>query len=179
MSGIESDQNRNPLSIRVFPATNLPTSVAFRYNGCEAAASASNNIISLVSDEIMNLTEPQKERLWWHQRLGHISFKRVEALFRSGVLSHTEATRRLHATACKIEHPPKCAACQFGKQSCRRAKGNKSVPIRAWSGVLRQENLLPGQCISVDHFVCSTNGRLFTSRGKTSALERLYCGCIC
>ena len=42
--------------------------------------------------------------------------------------------------------------------------------------MLRKENLLLGQCISVDHFVCSTNGRLFTSRGKTSALERLYCG---
>ena len=124
----------------------------------------------------MNLTDPEKELLRWHQRLGHISFKRVQALFRSGVLSHSEATRRLHTAACKIKHPPKCAACQFGKQSCRPAPGKKSVVVRDRSGVLKQDNLLPGQCISVDHFVCSTNGRLFTSRGKTSALENLYCG---
>ena len=52
----------------------------------------------------------------------------------------------------------------------------RSIVVRDCSGVLRQDNLLPGQCISVDHFVCSTKGRLFTSRGKTSALERLYCG---
>ena len=124
----------------------------------------------------MNLTDPEKELLRWHQRLGHISFKRVQSLFRSGVLSHTDATRRLHTAACKIQNPPKCAACQFGKQSCRPAKGNKTIAVRDRSGVLRQENLLPGQCISVDHFVCNTKGRLFTSRGKTSALERLYCG---
>ena len=130
----------------------------------------------MVSNENMNLTDPEKELLRWHQRLGHISFKRVQALFRSGVLSHSEATRRLHTAACKIKHPPKCAACQFGKQSCRPAPGKKSVVVRDRSGVLKQENLLPGQCISVDHFVCSTNGRLFTSRGKTSALENLYCG---
>ena len=124
----------------------------------------------------MNLTEPEKKLLRWHQRLGHISFKRVQALFRSGVLSHTEATRRLHTAASKIKNPPKCAACQFGKQVCRPTNGNKSVAVRERSGVLRQDNLLPGQCFSVDHFVCSTKGRLFTSRGKTSALEQLYCG---
>ena len=176
LSGLNSDRTRNPVTVRVLPTTNLPTSIAYRYNGCEAASNALNSIISVVSDENMNLSDPEKELLRWHQRLGHISFKRVQALFRSGVLSHTEATRRLHTAACKIKHPPKCAACQFGKQTCRPAKGTKTTAVRDRSGVLRQDNLLPGQCISVDHFICSTKGRLFTSRGKTSALERLYCG---
>ena len=152
LSGIKSDKSKNPVSVRVHSHTNLPTSVAYRYNGCEAAASALNNVISVVSNDNINLTDAEKELLRWHQRLGHISFKRVQSLFRSGVLSHTEATRRLHTAACKIQNPPKCAACQFGKQSCRPAKGNKSVAIRDRSGVLRQDNLLPGQCISVDHF---------------------------
>ena len=176
LSGATCDRRRNSLTVRIHPSTNLPTSVAYRYNGCETVASALNNVISVVSSENMNLTDPEKELLRWHQRLGHISFKRVQALFRSGVLSHTEATRRLHTAASKIIHPPKCAACQFGKQACRPAKGNKSVAVRDRSGVLRQNNLLPGQCVSVDHFICSTKGRLFNSFGKTSALERLYCG---
>ena len=176
LSGIPSDPSRNSVSVRVHPRTNLPTSVAYRYNGCDTAVNCLNNILTVVSNENLNLSEPEKELLRWHQRLGHISFKRIQALFRSGVLSNSESTRRLHTAASKIIHPPKCAACQFGKQACRPAKGKRTTAVQDRAGVLRQENLLPGQCVSVDHFVCSTKGRLFTSRGKTSALERMYCG---
>ena len=176
LSGSKSENGRNPITVRVHPLTNLPTSIAYRYNGCKTAAKSLNNVLSVVSSSNVNLTDAEKELLRWHQRLGHISFKRVQALFRSGVLSHTEATRRLHTAASKITHPPKCAACQFGKQTCRPTPGRKTTVVHDRSGILRHDNLLPGQCISVDHFVCSTKGRLFTSRGKTSALERLYCG---
>jgi hypothetical protein len=45
-------------------------------------------------------------------------------------------------------------------------------------GVLKNNHLLPGQCVSVDHFICSNKGRLFKSRDKT-ALPEMYCGgCI-
>ena len=118
LSGIDSDQSKNPVKVQVHLGTNLPTSVSYRYNGCETAASALNNVISVVSNENLNLTDPEKEFLRWHQRLGHISFKRVQAIFRFGVLGHSEVTRRLHTVACKITNPTKCAACQFGKQTC-------------------------------------------------------------
>ena len=176
LSGVKNDKCRNPVTVRIHPSTNLPTSVAYRYNGCVSAAKALHNIVSVVNSANTNLTEAEKELLRWHQRLGHISFKRVQSLFRSGVLSHSEATRRLHTAASKLPHPPKCAACQYGKQTCRPAKGKVTSVVRDRQGVLRQDNLLPGQCISVDHFVCSTRGRLYASRGKTSALEKLYCG---
>ncbi len=43
---------------------------------------------------------------------------------------------------------------------------------------MKQDNLFAGQKIAVNHFVCSTRGRLFTSKGKTSENE-MYCGgCI-
>ena len=97
---------------------------------------------------------------------------------RSGVLSHSERTRRLHTSACKIQQPPLCAGCQFGKQTCRATPGRTSSIIKDRSGVLRQDNLFPGQEVSVDHFICSTKGRLFTSRGKSKD-EKLFCGgCI-
>ena len=41
-----------------------------------------------------NLTEPEKEILRWHQKLGHISIKRVQWLMKQGMLSATEGARR-------------------------------------------------------------------------------------
>jgi transposase InsO family protein len=44
--------------------------------------------------------------------------------------------------------------------------------------VLRKDHLAPGQRVLVDHFVSSTKGRLFRSRGKTNE-NSMYCrGCI-
>ena len=42
-------------------------------------------------------------------------------------------------------------------------------------GATKKEFHLPGQGVAVDHFVCSTKGRLFTSRGRESE-ENMYCG---
>ena len=39
--------------------------------------------------------------------------------------------------------------------------------VKDCEGVLKAEDLLPGQKTSVDHFVCSAKGRLFESKGKT------------
>ena len=39
--------------------------------------------------------------------------------------------------------------------------------VRERNGALKDRRLLPGQTVSVDHFVCSTKGRLFTSRGRS------------
>jgi hypothetical protein len=40
------------------------------------------------------------------------------------------------------------------------------------------DNLLPGQRIAVDHFICSTRGRLLTSAGKTKLDDMYTGGCI-
>jgi hypothetical protein len=71
--------------------------------------------LSVVSNSNINLSEPEKELLRWHYRLGHLSFWKIQFLLRSGVLSHSAATHRLHATARQIAPPPKCAACMYGK----------------------------------------------------------------
>ena len=60
----------------------------------------------------MNLDDAQKELLKWHDRLGHVSFRRVQFLMRMGILAKSEATRRLHAKACKLTYIPMCAACR-------------------------------------------------------------------
>jgi hypothetical protein len=116
LSGIREIQGRGAITARVNPVNNLPTSTVYRYSDVPEAPKALNTIISTVSSQNMNLSEPQKELVRWHNRLGHVGYKRIQGLMRSGTLSHSESTRRLHTAACKLTDLPKCAACQFGKQ---------------------------------------------------------------
>jgi hypothetical protein len=44
--------------------------------------------------------------------------------------------------------------------------------------VLKEDHLAPGQQVLLDHFVCSTKGRLFGTRGKTNQDTMLCGGCI-
>ena len=178
LSGIQGDPSRNPVTAFINPATNLPTTMAYQYNATTKVPQSLNAVVTTVHSDNANLTEPEKELLRWHYRLGHLSFQKIQALLRSGVLSHSEQTRRLHRAACKLTHPPKCAACQFGKQRARTTPGRVTRRIPTREGVLRQGSLYPGQEISVDHFVCSTKGRLWESRGRTKDDDMYSGGCI-
>jgi transposase InsO family protein len=178
LSGEEGTQGRGSVIARVNPVNNLPTTTAYNYSDARAAPEALNALITTVSNDNLNLSEAQKELVRWHNKLGHIGYKRVQSLMRSGTLAHSEATRRLHTAACKLTELPKCAACQFGKQKRRPTPGKTSSIVRDRAGVLSQDHLSPGQRVSVDHFVCSTKGRLFSSRGKSNEND-MYCGgCI-
>ena len=126
----------------------------------------------------LNLTKPEKELFHWHCCLGHIGFWKVQFLMRMGVLSQSQRNQKLHMAACKIIHPPKCATCQFGKQKQGLSPGKQSSVIKDHDGVLKKDHLLPGQCVSVDHFVCNTKGQLYTSRGKMSPDDMYDGGCI-
>jgi hypothetical protein len=99
----------------------------------------------------------------WHQRLGHVGF-----LLRSGVLSHTKHLRRLHATAARLrsEGCPLCAACQFSKQRRRPLPSKRTHVIKETADGLRRNHLFPGQKVSLDHFICSTRGRLLKQRER-------------
>ena len=61
-----------------------------------------------------------------HHRLGHMDFKKIQFLIRTGVLANTEATKSLHTSPCKLTTFPLCAACQFGKQRQRLSPGMRS-----------------------------------------------------
>jgi hypothetical protein len=175
LSGIEGDTTRGSVKVDVDINNNLPTAVAYRYDATTMAPEALTSTISTVAAENINISEPEKELLRWHYRLGHLDFKKIVFLFRSGILSHVESTRRLHASASKLTAFPKCAACQFGKQCRRTAPGTTTTAVQDRAGVLKKDHLVPGQRVSVDHFVCHTKGRLFTSKGKTSD-DSMYCG---
>lgn len=166
--------------------TNLPTAYALSYAGDtpdnldDPDGSSFAAPIPVASTVNANLSDAQRELVRWHQKLGHASYRRVQFLLRSGVLAHTDSLRRLHAAAAKLrpEGCPMCAACQFGKQRRRPTPGRATTVVRETAGALRRNDLLPGQRISVDHFICSTRGRLLTSRGKESEKEKYTGGCI-
>ena len=169
-----------PINISINPHTNLPVCVAINQSAVCKGVQSLINLTTTTHTSNGNLTEAEKELLRWHCRLGHISLRRVQHLMRSGVLSHTESTRKLHSAACKIQfqHLPKCSACLFGKQTTRKIPGKTSSVIKERSGILKADHLFPGQEVSVDHFICSTKGRLLSGYGKTKDSEQYSGGCI-
>ena len=178
LSGSALDASRGQVIARVNPDNNLPTSQAHRASDTPKAVAALNIALNTVHESNLNLTEAEKELLRWHHRLGHLSFRKIQFLMRSGVLSRSEANRSLHTAACRIVNPPKCAACQYGKQHQRPAPAKVATAIKDRVGVLKAENLAPGQQISIDHFICGTKGRLFSSAGKSLNSEMFCGGCL-
>ena len=194
LSGISGDHRRNPVVIELNGATNLFESPCVHTSEATAAMASvqipfgtihpSNHpqafaAVATISIENSNLSAPEKELLRWHQRLGHIAFSKVRHLFRAGILSNTEATRRLHRQAVTITTTPKCAACCFGKQ-CQRTsvRSTRSQSVRDRPPVIRAEMLSPGQLVCVDHFVSSVKGRRLTPRSPSDESQLLCGGCI-
>ncbi|GFH50762.1 hypothetical protein CTEN210_07238 [Chaetoceros tenuissimus] len=123
------------------------------------------------SESNANLSEAQKCLLRWHYRLGHVGFDRVKFLLGSGVLAVSESAKRLHRAASSSSlELPKCRACLHAKQRVRSVTDHP--------GVLKQDNLLPGQAISVDHMICSQPGRRFNTRGKESDKSKFKGACV-
>jgi hypothetical protein len=178
LSGVDGDPIRGAVTAQVNASNNLPTSIAYHFVDVPLGAQALTSVINEVSVSNLNLDEQQKELLRWHHRLGHIGFRKIQSLMRSGVLCDSEKQRRLHTACCKIVTPPLCAACQYGKQKRKPAPSKTATAVRDNVGNLKKDDLLPGQTISVDHFICSTKGRLLNSAGKTKASEMYDGGCI-
>jgi hypothetical protein len=84
----------------------------------------------------------------------------------------------LHTAACQIFNPPKCAACQYGNQHQQPAPAKIATAIKDCAGVLKAESLVPGQQVSIDHFICGTKGRLFSSAGRSLNSDMFAGGCL-
>ena len=93
----------------------------------------------------LNLKEKEapetKDLLWYHQRFGHISFRKLKKMSRAGILPATLQTQR----------EPKCLYCIRAKATRRQWRG------RATKNKERQE-LQPGEVVSVDQMTTDTPG---------------------
>ena len=164
MTGVPGDPNRRRINITRNPSNNLCTSHSDKYGGTYQVSHHLANSVSPIHHSNLNLNTTQKELLRWHHRLGHMGFKKIQFLMRTGELANTEATKRLHTSACKLTTHPICVECQFEKQKQSPSPGKRSSVVKDIEGSLKKDKLLPGQCIAVDHYSCSIKGRLFTSR---------------
>ena len=179
LSGDPTDlRTRGPVEARVNPTNNLPTSLIYSYEATTRQANSFSAEVTAVHQANSNLSETEKELLRWHYRLGHLSFRRIQFLMQTGVLARSEGTRRVHTAASKLTHPPMCAACQYGKQTRNPTPGTKQSQVKDQANSLTRNKLMPGEEVSVDHFVCGTKGRLFTSRGRSEPSHMYDGGCI-
>jgi hypothetical protein len=175
----EDEPTRRGITVYICSESNLPSTTAYSRDTDSKIHQALNASISCASNSNMNLSPAQRELLKWHCRLGHLSMKQTQFLMRTGVLAHSEKTRQLQIQASKSStHLPMCAACQFAKQRQRSAPGTTKKVVKDRQGVMKADHLLPGQRVSVDHFVCSTKGRLTHTQGKEDPKTQYSGGAI-
>ena len=176
LSGSTNDTTRGSVSAIISKANNLPSCIAFSDKGLTEAATALNASISVVHSSNTNLSQSEKFFLQWHWRLGHPGYNRLMFLFRSGVLSTSKVSlRMIKGVLSSVKHVPKCAACMFGKQRRLPIPGTTTHVVKDRQGIIKANHLNPGDKVPIDHFYCSSKGRLFNSRGKTKA-DSMYCG---
>ena len=137
--------------------------------------SAMNACVTMENNQ--NLSVAHKELLKWHCRLGHMGFPCIQNLMKTGALGNNP---RIKAAAGLnlSERPLICASCAYGKAkrlATRRKKRTKAEQEPAEEKVLSKDVLIPGQKVSMDHFIVSTPGRLFNSRGSESH-DRMFKG---
>ncbi|CAJ1959927.1 unnamed protein product [Cylindrotheca closterium] len=139
------------------PSTNLPTSLAYSHGTAPNRFDAFASIITSTLESNHNLSPAKKELLRWHHRLGHLNFSQIQFLLRTGVLAHSDLSI---------------------KQRRRPSPGKTSRVVCDQEGALKKENLFPGQKVSVDHFECTTRGRLLHTFGKEDPKTQYTGGCI-
>ena len=166
--GILSFSDGTTISRGLDQRTNLP--ILYGVHGNEVELRNAELNLAIEAEGSQTLTEGQLTLLRWHCRLGHLNMRAVQSLLKSGALGHSKVI----LSAAKCEHP-KCASCMYGKNSRRPTEADVKTPKPERAGSLKHEDLFPGQRVSVDHFVCSTKGRLYSSKGKTADKD-MYCG---
>ena len=129
LSGSNDNDVRGQVIARVNPENNLQTFHAYCQASIPKGLEILNNTITTMSLDKANLSEAEKELLRWHHRIGHLAFCKIQFLMRSEVLSRSDSNRALHTAACRIVHPRKCAACQYGKQHQRPAPAKVATAI--------------------------------------------------
>ena len=169
-------QEHPPLSsctIKYHPRTNLPVMTGYLPMKTDTAEKVLHSAVCVTEESNQNLTPSQRELLKWHYRLGHIGFRHIQWLVRSGKIAVQGNAKAVANCA-----PPKCAACEYGKACRRPAKTSKTIHCDEKEMELKKGDLYPGQRISADHYQSAIPGRLYTSRGSTDPKDMFHGGCI-
>ncbi len=131
----------------------------------------SNSILCALNT---NLSASQKELLLWHQRLSNASVYWIQILMQDWkwLIDKNDDNKVLHSgpfiTPINLPTPTcdakglECAACLCPKvHSKTTQKANPPDEKK-----LKRNHLLPGACVSIDHYISTTQGRLPHTLGK-------------
>jgi hypothetical protein len=174
-----SEYPTNSVIAHLDPRINLPTSYAISHSGVADIPKAYNTTVETADQENHNITPLKRNGSNGTSAFGHMSFRRIQFLMRSGILAKSQQARHLHATIGKLKTQPKCAACQFAKAKRPLTTQNKThAKVANSTASLKKNTLLPGQEVSINHFICWTLGRLYTRFGKTDNASLYRGGCI-
>ena len=122
-----------------------------------------------------NLTRAQQKLLGWHWRFAHASMKRVQSLMKADQHSKLPVIQTLNPKASTCDHPM-CAACRLARPHLN----NDHLPPRHSSPeiLIRSNDLIPGDCVSVDQYICRDKGRLPDTAGKEKNVHKYSGGYI-
>ena len=167
----ENWQRSTPVSYTTIPystRSNLPTLPCTVPSQQQRVEQHLKSAICVTDARNKNLTGPEKELLRLHFRLGHVGFRHIQWMVRHGRIQCSNP----HAVA-NVKKLPKCASCEYGKATKRNTETQRTSPESAKEMNLKKEDLVPGQRVSVDHYVCAVPGRL---PKNTSTNRESYCG---
>lgn len=179
--GLEFRRGRHQFTVLYDSKNNLPISYARQPDQIQCTVSEMSLTemnACLTAQANQNLSRAQKELLRHHYRCGHLGMQRIQAVLRTGNTAPSKSYKALYMAAGKCPIP-KCAACEFAKAKRKPLPGQRiKADDPETTGNVKKGKLLPGQCVAVDHFICSQKGRLFTSAGKTDPSKMYSGGCI-
>jgi hypothetical protein len=136
--------------------------------------------MSVAAEANQNITATQKELLKWHWRLGHLHFSWLQRLTATSRNPDRPELPVLSTKYSKISTcaPPLCAACHLGKLNRRGTTSTVEIARPEREMLLRQDQVLPGDMVSVDQYVSTMLGRRPHTKGKEPPNERFVGGTL-
>ena len=138
-------------------------------------------LLSVADQTNQNLSQPQKEFLLWHQRLGHSNLQWNQTLMRTpenvtaGQGGPYIVTR--HPTCSRVKTDRLvCTACALSKQR-RRNPNHRTQVQQTEEGIIRND-LEVGQRVSIDQYMSALPGRLPNTKGKEPKKDKYVGGTI-
>jgi hypothetical protein len=139
---------------------------------------------SIGDSDNSNLTNPQKELLLWHWKLG-IGMQQIQELMRDRTYEEPLDQRTVLPPIIKAKFPSACNCVIPLCQSCLLARARKRTPGVKHAkadpkkeGALSRDQYEVGDFVSTDQFICRTPGRLPEGYGRESTNRRFHGGTI-
>eukprot|EP00804_Cyclotella_cryptica_P015074 CCRYP_000647-RA/>CCRYP_000647-RA protein AED:0.72 eAED:0.72 QI:0/0/0/0.5/1/0.5/2/0/813 len=189
-NGIVLDAPYGRANLPVLPLSPHRESSLSFWARCFAFSSSDNAAWSktILDAKNMNLTSSQKELLLWHQCLSHTGLTTVHNLMRAQKSPSVRQAGNLLPLRqgillpCKFPPPSSvaqcllCAACEISKATRRRPDTGSRLPSDYSS--LKAGHVSPGDCVSCDHYISPSPGRVVSHSGHSTTRNGYVGGTI-